>query len=187
MFSVVGCKKENPSNVDTHEFEKIKSSYGGRYKILSSVANEPVDLNLDGSMNTNLFEELSGISQSKVTIRVTEDLDPRSTKKYITSFDLSYPEQYALSDGREISSFNPSAEVIFLDQPIGSRCNIDPENKSINLLPEENPYESVRHFTKPNEIKLLDSEKMQISTIKEFYTQKGFIKINIISVYEREN
>jgi hypothetical protein len=101
MFSVIACKKENTSNVETQEFEKIKSRYGGRYQILSSIANEPVDLNLDGSMNSNLFEELSSISESKVTIRVTEDFDPRSTKNYITSFDLSYPEQYALIDGEK--------------------------------------------------------------------------------------
>lgn len=187
MFSVVGCKKENQSNVDTQEFEQMQSKYGGRYQILSSIANESVDLNLDGSMNTNLFEELPGINQSKVTIRVVEDFDPRSTKKYITSFDLSYPEQYAVIDGREISSFNPSAEVIFLNQPMGSRCIIDPENKLVNLLHEDNPYESERHFTRPNEIRILDSQKIQVSTIKEFYTENGFIKVSITSIYERES
>ena len=145
------------------------------------------NIHLDGSMNTNLFEELPGINQSKVTIRVVEDFDPRSTKKYITSFDLSYPEQYAVIDGREISSFKPSAEVIFLNQPLGSRCTIDPENKLVNLLHEDNPYESDRHFTRPNEIRILDSEKIQVSTIKEFYTENGFIKVSITSIYERES
>jgi hypothetical protein len=187
LFSAAGCKKQNHTNVDTQEFEQLQSKYGGRYQIISSIANDPVDLNLDGNTNTNLFKELRGIEQSMVTIRVIKDTDPRSTKNYITSFDLSYPEQYAVVDGREISSYTPGAEVLFLDQPVYSRCLIDTVKNSINLLPENNPYETERRFTRPNDVRLLDGEKIQVSTIKEFYTANGFIKVNITSIYERES
>lgn len=187
LFSFAGCKKQNHIPVDTQEFEQLKSKYGGRYQILSSIANDPVDLNLDGNTNTNLLRELRGIEQSMVTIRVIKDTDPRSTKNYITSFDLSYPEQYAVVDGKEISSYIPGAEVLFLDQPVYYRCLIDTVKNLINLLPENNPDETERRFTKPNDVRLLDGEKIQVSTIKEFYTKKGFIKVNITSIYERES
>jgi hypothetical protein len=187
LFSAAGCKKQDHIPVDKHEFEQLTSKYGGRYQILSSVANDPVDLNLDGNTNTNLLKELLGIEQSMVTIRVIKDTDPRSTKNYITSFDLSYPEQYAVVDGKEISSYTPGAEVLFLDQPVFSKCLIDTVKKTINLLPENNPFETERRFKRPNEVRLLDGGKIQVSTIKEFYTKNGFIKVNITSIYERES
>jgi hypothetical protein len=175
------------STAGLHEFEQLTSKYGGRYQILSSITNDPVDLNLDGNTNTNLLNELPGIAQSMVTIRVIKDTDTRSTKNYIISFDLSYPEQYAVVDGREISSYTPGAEVLFLDQPVYSRCLIDTVKKTINLLPENNPLETERRFKRPNDVKILDGEKIQVSTIKEFYTKNGFTKVKITSIYERES
>ncbi len=165
----------------------MESKYAGYYNILSSIATDPVDLDLDGNKNTNLFKEIPRLEQSKVTIRVLEDNDPRSPKNYTTSYELLYPEQYALVERREISSYTPGAEVIFLYQPIYSRCLLDTVKKLINLLPENNPYETERRFTRPNEIRLLDDEKIQVSTIKEFYTENGFIKVNITSVYKKES
>jgi hypothetical protein len=187
LFSTAGCKKQDHILVDIHEFEQLTSKYGGRYQILSSITNDPVDLNLDGNTNTNLLNELPGIAQSMVTIRVIKNTDTRSTKNYIISFDLSYPEQYAVVDGREISSYTPGAEVLFLDQPVYSRCLIDTVKKTINLLPENNPLETERRFKRPNDVKILDGEKIQVSTIKEFYTKNGFTKVKITSIYERES
>jgi len=187
VFSAASCKKQNHLPIDTQEFEQMESKYAGYYHILTSIANDSVDLDLDGNKNTDLFNEIPLLEQSKVTIRVLEDNDPRSTKNYTTSFELLYPEQYALVEGREISSYTPGAEVIFLDQPIFNRCLIDTVKTLITLSPENNPHETERRFTRPNEIKLLDDEKIQVSTIKEFYTKIGFIKINITSIYKRVN
>lgn len=187
VFSAASCKKQNHLAIDTQEFEQMESKYAGHYNILTSIVNDSVDLDLDGNKNTNLFKEIPLLEQSKVTIRVLEDNDPRSPKNYTTSFDLSYPEQYALVEGREISSYNPGAEVIFLYQPIYNRCLIDTVKKLISLLPENNPDETERRFTRPNEIRLLDDEKIQVSTIKEVYTESGFMKINITSIYEKKS
>ena len=187
VFSAASCKKQNHLPIDTQEFEQMESKYAGYYHILTSIANDSVDLDLDGNKNTDLFNEIPLLEQSKVTIRVLEDNDPRSTKNYTTSFELLYPEQYALVEGREISSYTPGAEVTFLDQPIFNRCLIDTVKTLISLSPENNPHETERRFTRPNEIRLLDDEKIQVSTIKEFYTKSGFIKINITSIYKRVN
>lgn len=183
----IACKKQDQVIEDTTEFELLESNYGGNYEILSSIASDSVDLDLDGNKNTNIFKEIPLLEQSKVIIRVLEDNDPRSTKNYTTSFELLYPEQYALVEGREISSYTPGAEVIFLYQPIFSRCLIDTVKKLISLLPENNPHETERRFTRPNEIKLLDDEKIQVSILKEFYTKQGWTKINITSIYKKEN
>jgi hypothetical protein len=72
-----------------------------------------VVLNLDGDTNTNLLKELPGIKQSRVTIRIIQGTDPRSPKSYITSFDLSYAEEYAGFNGKELTSYTPGVEVLF--------------------------------------------------------------------------
>ena len=176
VLFLLACKPDSvPANKDV---KKLYQSFHGKYEIISSIASEPLDLNLDGVPSTNLLTELQDIANSRVEIRIQESF----------FFYQIWPEPFFSGIGGSgenmPTTYDPRVTVNYAMQGVGRLFEFDERVKQILLL-ADGPFINQTRFPRPTSIKLMPDQMVEITINKAFYTSAGIKNVQVVSLYRR--
>jgi hypothetical protein len=165
IFLCTSCEKEK-INIDENleAFEKLD----GTYKIVSAFGDKPYDVNLDGSTDINLMNEIPNLANSSIDIVV---------KKNLKTFRLLWAEQYILFKG-DI----PTPQYSYIMQGEIDRFEIDQNFERIHV---QKSIDTDSRFNPPNLIDISAKDKISIELLKTIATSKGEQLIKINATYEK--
>jgi hypothetical protein len=170
----------------------LTQQFHGKYKLLSSISDQPVDVNLDGKATTNLRDEIADLTlqegtQYHVDVRVYAPTTQVPAAGFL--FLQWWPEQFIRTgpgktwDGSELISYNPAYSVGYDFQGGARSFSFSADLKQLNVKPSEpeNPHRWVR----PESVTVKDNGQLEVITKRRLYTREGVKDVTITSVYER--
>jgi hypothetical protein len=172
---LISCNK-NKSNVD---IEQLKEKFHGKYEVISSISEDAVDLNMDGTTSTDLLYENPEISNSGLELRILNDNEQL--------FEEKWPVETIVIPRGEIfdsTSFHPTYNIYYALYINPSSCRFDDVYKSIQLL-DEFQQNSANTLISMESITIEENETIKVITIRKLYTMKGWITTKIETQYKR--
>lgn len=177
ILSVCSCKRS--AEIDkSKDREALFLRFHGKYKILSSVADQAVDLNLDGLASVELRDEMPELIDCNLEIRI-----PKQSSQ--NSFNEFWPEPYFEGlAGASPTTYNPNVTIMYARQGVTRTFQFSSDIKTILLHPDENGINQQRH-TRPSEVNILAGDVIEIIKTKRFYTSSGWKEVRVVTQYER--
>lgn len=171
------CRRSDDTEVAAKkDTEALYQRFHGKYKIVSSVADEALDLNFDGRSSVNLKDELIDIENSKLILRIRSLSD-----SYY--FDEFWQEPDFGSRGAP-ATYDPFLYFLYANKGIGRTFEFAPDLKSIKLLPDY-PNTDTLIYTRPSSILIRDGDLIEITKTKRFYTFSGWKYVRVVTLYKR--
>ncbi|MDQ1089921.1 hypothetical protein [Siphonobacter sp. SORGH_AS_1065] len=196
-LGLTSCQKKDivpVSPATTKEKELLYSKFHGKYKIISSVSSEPLDVNLDGTASNNMLEEMQELTygnnqQYSVELRIYKGTSSSSSNKSNYLFTQWWPEQYINVgsgvewNGGDFLDYNPKLSVSYLMQGTVRTFDFleDLSRISVNAESNENPY----RWVKPSSITISKDGRLTVVNKRHIYTKAGVKEVTITTVYER--
>lgn len=173
----ISCNKNEPNeNIE----QLLKEKFEGRYELISSISEEAVNLNNDGSSSTNLLSKNSSISfYSMVEIRI------------LNEYELFYDEMWPVENSQRLrykeiisSTYPPIINPYYDTFSNGFISQFDDDFKSIRLLRDiqNDPKNTLISI---ESIIIEENETIKVTSIRKLYTDKGWITTKIESRYKR--
>ena len=165
FFFITSCGKENLGNYENSS--DLAKWFGGKYKVITVVAEDSLDLNRDGIFSRKLTRELD-FSSAFLFIEVSENEN---------IFRLTFPEAYVPD---EAPNQSPTYVVQgenknFLYNPYANRLVVTPQNPPADPL----------HDANPTDVIIVGSNRLQVQITKNLYTSQGMKKVKLIIDYLR--
>ncbi len=187
MVILSSCKKNDEFIANKQDqFDAVYQKYHGRYEIISSIADQPVDLNFDGDSSTNMLVEYVDLKRINNTILVNK----KSTDgKFDVFYSHFWPDQYLVDrDGeikvKNLNEYKPSIFIMYANHAVGNLIKIE-KNNSITFLEEADENANSQEFTRPQNL-YFDKEGILNATLeKTVYTRYGVKTIKINTKYKR--
>ena len=170
-----GCSRKDATTDNT---KQIHDQLHGKYKAISSISKDAVDINLDGTASTDLLTELPDLTMaySNLEIRIIDK------DKFMLS--ESWPQQY-LSYGANPDVYNPSVGVSYANQGVDRFFTLHENNKDIRVKPDANPAPDPIKFPFPSAVTIEGPDVIKIVIVRKFYTLQGSKTTTITTVYKR--
>lgn len=173
---LMGCSKNEPSVPS--KYVSFKESLRGKYKIVSSTTEKPVDLNYDGAASTNLLSENPMVKESELTI---VGLHSDSFEEKQLHYSISWPVECFFWRGTEaqLSVTRSDGYNIGIDAFCGE---IDDDFKTVWLCKDFNRYVG-NTLVDLESLVVEGNGKMTVTTLRKLLTSKGWITTKIVSTY----
>ncbi|MBO0947974.1 hypothetical protein [Fibrella forsythiae] len=191
--SVVTPTTGGPTAVSSSEnVTALQQQFQGKYKVISSVSSEPVDIDLDGTASADLLHEMTELAQQSGTryfVELTLHAPSPATPKPNFLFVQWWPEQFIrigagkVWDGGELINYNPELVVKYDFQGTYRNFTLSSDLRQLAVLPDatDNPYRWVR----PELVTVDGNERLRVITKRRLYTRSGVKEVSITTVYER--
>ena len=175
LVSLNACRRSDDSY---RQREGLYYSFHGKYKILSSRAEQALDLNFDGVASIDLKDELPNLGNCNLEIRL-----PKETK---TNFFIEFwPEQvFGGRNGGAPAFYDPLVEVHYPNQSVSRTFTFSSDRKAI-LREEDYAGIDQQRFTRPESVTILPGDRIEIVKRKRFYTTAGWSEVRVVTLYER--
>lgn len=166
--------------------------FHGKYRVISSVSSEPLDVNLDGTVSTDLIRE---IPELEVDARTRYNVEIRiygpssSSPKPSFSFMQWWPEQFIRTgvgkvwDGGELIDYNPAYIVKHDFQGSFRGLTFSTDLKKLTVKPNEN--ENPFRWVRPQSVTVENNGRLRVVNQRRLYTREGVREVTITTVYER--
>lgn len=185
LVSVWGCQPDPvPPNQNV---VALYERFHGKYKPTQAIASEAVDVNLDGKSSVDLFNEIGGLTSGGAM-----QINIISKSKYVSAdeflFTQFWPEQYLSNLGKPIdgpADYDPNITVNYAEQPVTRRCQFNPQLTEITLDPDQNPPVNSIRWGRPDSIKIIGDQQIQVVNQRQFYTRAGWKTVTVTTLYER--
>ena len=152
--------------------------FHGKYKILRSTAEQPLDLNFDGVESIDLKGELLNLTNCNLIILLPKD-------RQTNSFGEFWPEQVFLGGtGDAPVSYDPLAMVDYANQVVSRTFQFSADRKAILLEEDHAGIDQQRH-TRPEAVTILPGDRIEVVKRKWFYTTAGWRQVRVVTLYER--
>jgi len=171
----MGCSRKDTATDNTTQ---IHDQLHGKYKAISSVSNDAVDINLDGAASTDILTELPDLAMaySNLEIRIIDK------NKFLLS--ESWPQQY-LSYGANPDIYSPSVAVGYATQGIDRFFTLKENSQEILVKPDTGSIPDLIKFPFPSSVTIEGPGLIKIVLVRKFYTSKGSVTTTITTVYKR--
>jgi hypothetical protein len=175
LFS--SCKRSNDLDI-SKEYETLLFRFNGKYKIISSVADQAIDLNLDGGASVDLKEEFIHFENNFLEIKIIN----HSNKHVFMEF---WPEPYfgGLA-GASPTTYDPNVTVAYAQQGVTRLFQFSSDLKKILLDPEDVSTD-LNRYTRPDSVNIKTGDNIEIIKTKKFYTSSGWKEVRVATLYER--
>ncbi|MES2874314.1 MAG: hypothetical protein V4708_11365 [Bacteroidota bacterium] len=186
VLLLIGCdKNEAPKNLK--EFNTLHNQFHGKYNIVSSSSNIPIDVNLDGKVSTDLIEEILALKRSFVEIRVR--LNDDTDGSYNVLLSVLWPEQTVSYNGgllplETVSTYNSSFNVNYDLKGISLKCDSKIDS-NIRFEPGQNKYSTKYYLSTPSTIKVDKTSRIVVTTNRTVYSSSGLKEVKIITIYQK--
>ena len=186
LFICFSCSKVvEPKN----DINAIYRQFHGKYRIISSYSDVPVDANLDGKESVNLKDEITDFYNSTTEIRIYERGNGKPNSFLFLQF---WQEQYISGGENKIGIFpqtyDSSMYVNFAGQGGVKEFEFNADLTKLIVSPYISINENAdakERFKSPESVTYEGNEKLKIVTNKWLFTRKGWINVTITSIYER--
>lgn len=162
---IISCRRDNAA-ADT---QKVRDRLNGKYKAVSAVSDEPMDVNVDGTASMDILEEMEDLKECELDIRIVEK------DKFL--FSQLWPEQYV--------SPNPPPVINYACQGVGRWFSIAADNTTLLLKPDDLPPIDPYHKTFPQSVRITGTDSIEVILNKTLYTANGTQTVNITTLYVR--
>jgi|GEM_PF-2200262 len=177
LSGLSACKRSD-HEVSQKERDGLFQRFHGKYKILSSRAEQPLDLNFDGVASFNLKDELPNLVNCNLEIRL-----PKNTQ--INFFIEFWPEQvFGGANGAAPSAYDPLVEVHYPSQSVARTFQFSADKTAL-LLEEDHGSIDQQRYTRPEAVTVLPEDKIEVVKRKQFYTTAGWREVRVVTLYER--
>ncbi|TDE12089.1 hypothetical protein [Dyadobacter psychrotolerans] len=184
---MLSCKSKDSSPLLNDNFEAIYQQFHGKYKIVSSVSSEPLDINLDGSSSSDLLTEIDELTTGTLTSPYLQIAINRSSKVNVKPsylFIQAWPEQFVrmgsgkVWDGTEMIPFHPDYSFAY-DMKVVFRefeFSKDRKNLTVKIDDSEKPLFSQ---SAPNTVTVLNDGKLVVVANRKIYTSLGVKQVTV--------
>jgi hypothetical protein len=150
----------------------IHDQLHGKYKAISSISNDAVDINLDGSASTDILAELPALTKAFSNLEILI----QTKEKFLL---CAYWPQQDLGYG-----VPPNVAVNYVNQGTVRLFTLKENNNEILVKPDEAPLDPER-FPFPSSVTIEGPDLIKIVLDRKLYTSKGWITTTITTVYQR--
>lgn len=169
---LTSCSRDSAPDETKQVYERLH----GKYKAVSSISSEAVDVNLDGTALINILSEMPYLEHCNLELRVT-------SKEKILLYQI-WPEQY-FSYGTEPTGYDPSLPVLYARQGATFTFSLDANNSNLQLSSDSSPSPDPDRFPVPTSVIAEGSDRIKIVLSKRLYTSAGWKTVTITTLYER--
>lgn len=185
-FLFGSCSKNKEVSANKQEFEALFQRVHGEYTLISSNADQDLDVNMDGVSSSNMISEFTNLNLNKSEIRVLYDEQMSSYEAY---FNHKWPDQVLKKNGtivsaEELSVYTPSVEVLYVSHMVGYQIVFQTAN-ILSLVNNSSIPGGEENFTKPDEVAFDNSGVLSVTIKKRMYTKEGSKLVTIVNKYQR--
>lgn len=188
------CKKGNDAFVDAQieeekEILKLQQQFHGQYRLISAVADQDVDVDMDGSKSNNLMREIPALKIDNhghfVELRIQHPAIIANTSYLLSQF---WPEQYlsgqnAQWDGGSDLEYKADAAVSYANQGTARKFRFSGDLNQIIVEPNDN--ENSYRWVAPESVAIDVTGKLHFVNKRHLYTSDGVKMVTIRTIYER--
>lgn len=169
---ITSCRRDGSPDKTKEIHERLH----GKYKVISSISNDAVDVNLDGTATTNILSEIPDLAHANLVILIVA--------KDNFLFCQSWPEQYI---GHNVipSGYDPSLVVNYANQGVTRTFSLDATYNNIQVKPDTNPPPIAERFPLPTTVTVEGTNTVKVVFSKKLYTTAGWKTTTITTIYEQ--
>ncbi len=182
---LVSC---NNNQSDTSIRPLLHEKFNGKYELISSFSNIPVDLNNDGSESTNLLLENSMLLFSEIEIRI-----PNEPDLFIKDNEFVFSEFWPTENEHRLK--NKDVIKVY-DTPLNTGDYDIYGNILIGVFTDDFRTCTISDYFKIKDdgkntlievksIDVLENETIRVTVIRKLYTMNGWVLSEIESLYKR--
>jgi hypothetical protein len=166
------CKRDDGPDQATLNRERLQ----GKYRIVSSISSEAVDINLDGTAGNNMLSEITDLEGTDLVILIRD--------KFFLMHNWS--EQY-FGYGAPPAGYDSSFLVHYVRQALSRTFSVDAGGKTIHVHKDTEPTPDPLglRFTFPEAVSIEGENTITIVFTKKLYTSAGWKTTTITTIYER--
>jgi hypothetical protein len=169
---IAACSEPEDIQSDS-TFDEIYQQFYGKYEIVSSISERPVDLDSDGEASIDLIDEMPNIDNSHLVIFIK---DNGINDENVLLFIHGWHEQvFSRSSSPDKANEIPS----YVLKVVSSRFILN-DHKDILFL-QDDPNE----FPLPEEVSVNDEGQIQTVISRKLFTPDGWQTVKITSTYSR--
>jgi hypothetical protein len=177
VVTLSACRRSELEDVQK-ERDGLFQRFHGKYRILSSRAEQALDLNFDGASSIDLKDELPNLVNCNLEVRL-----PKNTQTNI--FIEFWPEQvFGGGNGTAPVTYDLLVEVHYPNQSVARTFQFSADRKVILLEEDHAGIDQQRH-TRPETITILPGDRIEVVKRKRFYTTTGWREVRVVTLYER--
>lgn len=181
------CKHGDSIVNPKDDVELLYQRFHGKYKIVSSISSEPLDVNFDGVSSTNLLSEISELNNYGPHVELRVKYPDRS----VFLFSQFWPEQYVNTytgpnrewNGWDTLSYNPTHLVNYANQAGLYRFSFSDDLSQI-LIAANEKADKIR-WVKPESVFIEAKDRLRLINKRRIYTREGVKEVTITTLYER--
>ncbi|REA63994.1 hypothetical protein DSL64_00005 [Dyadobacter luteus] len=194
LIQMLGCKSnEQIPQQETRNIDALYQQFHGKYRIVSAVSNEEVDVNLDGKASTDLLTEIEELTigsltnpYSEIRIYKPSQLNPEAS----FLFTQAWPQQFVrmgngkVWDGLEMIAYNPNYSFAYDMKVVVRKFDFSEDLKQLTVVPD-NSEAPIFLQSSPKSVSVLDDGKIVVTADRKIYTSEGVKQITVTTTYER--
>lgn len=193
LIQIISCKSEDAPPKPTQDIDALYQQFHGKYKIISSVTSEPLDVNLDGISSTNLLTEIEELQTGTLTspysqINIGKPSDKNPEPSFI--FVQNWPEQFLrmgkgkVWGGIEIIPFDPAYTFAYDMKVVARKFTFSEDLKHLTVI-SDNSETAFFKQSLPTSVSVLNDGNLVVITNRRIYTSAGVKEVTITTTYER--
>ncbi len=167
---LTSCIRDSAPDETRQVYERLH----GKYKAVSSISSEAVDVNLDGTASINILAEIPDLEHCNLEIRILSE-------GLLCQF---WPQQF-VGHGTEPAGYDPSLTVHYANQGITRTFPIDANSSVLQLQSDTQPLPDLNRFPFPTAVTVESTNMIKIVFSKRLYTSAGWKTVTVTTLYER--
>jgi hypothetical protein len=174
--TVSGCQQNTVE--PSEDTATLHDRFHGQYKLVSSTADQAIDLNRDGQASTDVTKEIPDLSlnQTRLILLVRE-----SGLKW---FEEWWPQPII---ARNWNYSSPDSVMLngYLSNPVPRDFTADKALTS--LLVEQGPADKANggRTAAPESVTVLGNDQLKVVTLRLLYIGRSWQSVRIITIYQR--
>jgi hypothetical protein len=176
-FTLSSCKRsaDPETNKDQND---LYQRFNGTYSIISSLADQAIDLNFDGVASVQLKDELSDLRDCQLEIRILKG----SSSNLFSEF---WPEAFFSGlGGNAPASYDSTVMLNYARQSVTRTFTFTTDLNKILLDPDDASIDAQLH-TRPTTVNILSGDIIEVIKTKRFYTDLGWKEMRVFTQYQR--
>jgi hypothetical protein len=167
---ISSCSRDKDADNTKQLYERLH----GKYKAVSSISTEAIDVNLDGTPSTDILTEIPELAECNLEIRIV------SKDNFL--FMHSWPEQF-VGYGPEPAGYDPSLAVNYARQGVTRTFSVDETNNRLEI--HADTYQVAERFVFPSAVTMEGVDTIKVVFSKRLYTSAGWKTATITTIYKR--
>ncbi|MFD2569493.1 hypothetical protein ACFSUS_02550 [Spirosoma soli] len=170
---------------------RLHEQFHGKYRVISSVSIEPLDINFDGVASLDMVQELAELQtndRTKYCVELRIYGPTQKDPKTYFSFMQWWPEQSIRLgnkywDNNELIAYDPKYVVNYDFQGASRSFSFSTDLKQITVNPNDN--EKSFRWGRPESVTIDDNGRLRVVNKRRLYSKAGVKDVVITTVYER--